>query len=400
MKKVFSLSFLILFFSTSLLFGANTKNRKDYADYKDWQLQVNENFLLQEWETLELNYKNLTLEEYSNKVLQLKDLLNEEKEKGISFVYEDSSIIYWENLNNALNQLEKAILDKNEDKILEARTLTNIAIIDYENLQINIRHNSMKTIFSLFVSLLVILLLFIAATAIFAIRLRKSQENEQETSDFNQKILEVQENERKRLSLELHDTIAQNLRAIQLLTSKAFNLKENDSQLPELKQQVLELESKSILEIRTMCYNLTPPDLDRKDLKAALTHYCSTFKRDTGIECTLVITEDCNFEALTQENQLDIFRVIQESLTNVAKHSKAETASVILRNKIESNKKALIIIISDDGVGFIPEKVNSLDSHFGLRGIKERTKYLNGKIKINSEPGEGTEIRMEIPLAK
>ncbi|WP_318743701.1 sensor histidine kinase [Treponema sp.] len=126
-------------------------------------------------------------------------------------------------------------------------------------------------------------------------------------------------------------------------------------------------------------------------------HFCSTFTRDTQIECSLVITEDCDFSVYSSESQLNIFRLIQEALNNAAKHSKAEEITVVIRKDSSSGTDRLRIFITDDGIGFNFESASFLDSHFGLKGMKERTKFLNGTLEINTAPGESTEVKIMIP---
>lgn len=386
--------FVLLMLTVSLF---AEPHKKDYANYKDWQLNSKKAEVIQHWEETELNYANYSLPEYIEQLHHIKEHIESEAHLQNTFEYADSKSLCIQNLLTQLDSLIEAC--KNDDGlgIMNARIKTNLAIIEYENLQVNIVENNYSEIFSLFIYLIIILVLFVFATAFFAIRLVKSIKNEQSTSGFNHKILKTQEQERTKISMELHDTIAQDLRAILLLTEEAFSSK-NDEEAKKLQSKVLELESKSIMSIRTICYNLTPPDLDRKDLRSALSHYCSTFQRDSNIECSLVITEDCNFDNFTKEDQLNFFRLVQEALNNVAKHSKAEEVTIVIRTKNAGGEQHLLLLITDDGVGFNLESTKFLDSHFGLRGMKERTNLLNGKFKINTAPDEGTEVQIEIPL--
>ncbi|MBQ0051809.1 MAG: sensor histidine kinase [Treponema sp.] len=385
-----------MFFSLNVF---SEKNR-DYANYKDWQILSEKSHFLQLWENTELEFLSFDSEIYVNKIEELKSAFEVELNGQKTFEFEQEKNEAAKKVLGSLEKLQKAAESGVHKEISLCRIETNLAIIGYVNLKANIMDHNTDSMLFLFLVLFVILVLFVVSTAVFATRLKHSRKNEKSTSDFNQKIIEAQEKERKRISLELHDTIAQNLRAIQLLTSQAFSAGGDEDELSEIKKQVLELESKSIIDIRTLCYNLTPPDLDRKDLRSAITHFCSTFKRDTKIDCSLVITDDFNFANYSPENQLNIFRLIQEALTNAAKHSKAEEITVVIRKDNSNNSggsKRLRILITDDGVGFNLESASFLDSHFGLKGMKERTKFLNGTLKINTAPDEGTEVQIAIP---
>ena len=126
-------------------------------------------------------------------------------------------------------------------------------------------------------------------------------------------------------------------------------------------------------------------------------------KNNTGIEFKIVILEsDRNFvENLSDSLKLQVFRIIQEAIKNIEKHSKAHEASLILRKE---GKKDLGLLVSDDGIGFDMKKIHQYlidsHSHFGINGMMQRVKSLNGKISFNTEPLEGTLIHISIPCAK
>ena len=395
--KFIRIKFILICSLVFLSFPLSSEKRKDYANYLDWQISSEKSEFIKLWEETELNFQSLDSESYVKRIEELSLAFQNELNCQNTLEFEQSKNDAARAVLDSLEKLHETARTGIHRNISICRIKANIAIINYVNLKANIMNHNTSTLFFLFFVLFLILVLFAASTAFFAMRLRKSRKNEKSTSDFNQKIIEAQEKERKRISLELHDTIAQNLRAIQLLTSQAFSTEDESSGNPELKKQILDLESKSIIDIRTLCYNLTPPDLDRKDLRAALSHFCSTFARDTKIECSLVITEDCDFSVYSSEDQLNIFRLIQEALNNAAKHSKADEITVVMRKDVNNENEQLRILITDDGVGFNLESASFLDSHFGLKGMKERTKFLNGTLKINTAPEEGTEVQITIP---
>nr|MCR4823668.1 hypothetical protein [Treponema sp.] len=252
--------------------------------------------------------------------------------------------------------------------------------------------------------------------------------------NYNALCLKIQENERKFLSHELHDTVAQDLKGIQFITaelSKPGNL--NERKIIELSHRADSTAKKAITNVRTLCYNLTPPELECNNLAEALATTCANFTNETNVECPLVITNKDFINSFDKDSQLYIFRIVNEALENIKKHAEAEEASVILREELKSNKnskfpvKYLTLMIFDDGNGFDVksyiteisingnlnvEKSNKNSSHyknseknnqirhFGLRGIIDRVNTLGGKLEIKSAEGEGTEIKISIPYRR
>lgn len=205
---------------------------------------------------------------------------------------------------------------------------------------------------------------------------------------FTQKILRAQEQERLRISTELHDTIAQNLKSIQL---KSENL-END--------EITSLSKKSITLIRALCYNLMPPDfvMSESGVKPRLEHLLAFLCRDVsdkGMSCHFFADENIPLFD-DSEKLLNVFRIVQEALNNAVKHSQAEQCSVLLKSKDEDK---ILIFITDDGKG-IPEEVlqKGKINHYGIQSMHIRAKMIGAKLTINSKKDEGTEVRLEVKV--
>ena len=200
-------------------------------------------------------------------------------------------------------------------------------------------------------------------------------------------VLNELEKERSRISRELHDTVAQDLRAACIIQ------KTNSNQ-----NKILELQQNAIKQIRSICYQLNPPGIENGKLDDLLAELCDNFQKNTNIECSLHLSDDNLFNTVVGTDKLNIFRIVQESLTNVEKHSRA-TSVVINARK---SKLGIVIFISDNGKGFDIQSIlksntyPSERSHFGLTGIQQRVKLLNGKLKITSSAESGTEIRVEV----
>jgi len=205
------------------------------------------------------------------------------------------------------------------------------------------------------------------------------------------KIINAQEVERKNIAGKLHDVIAQDLTAIQ------FDLKMCQQILPDKSNPIIlklkeseDLVGHSLENLRYLTSDLRPPVLDHFGLPSAIHWYVDNFTKRTGLKIDLKISESsCNFPV---EFETAIYRIIQESLTNVAKHAKATRVSISLYKKGNISR----IIIKDNGIGFEPDSI-SLKDGFGLIRLKENTELLGGKFKIISKSGSGTKLNITLP---
>jgi signal transduction histidine kinase len=211
---------------------------------------------------------------------------------------------------------------------------------------------------------------------------------------LNQHLVEVRENERNQIALNLHDDLGQKLTAINLdiawLKSRiGVQSKSVREKLEEMSTMIKE----TIESIKETSSFLHPAILFDLGLVPAIKSQLGKFEKQTGIKCHFYFRPQ---EFLLEDRlALILYRILQESLTNIARHSGASEADVnlyVLTNKIE-------LIIKDDGVGIEKNKVNSIKS-MGVAGIKERVKSVNGKITIISVHGSGTLIKVAIPLQK
>ena len=209
-------------------------------------------------------------------------------------------------------------------------------------------------------------------------------------------IINTQEQERHRLSRELHDDTAQELIDVghdidEILESSVDIPGEVQGGLVELRKSVDEILEKT----RRAIQGLQPPLLDELGIKPALLWLCGSLAEETEIE----VEADIDFpeERLTQEIKIVLFRVTQEALNNIKKHSQAKKVTVALG--VTQDKATLMII--DDGVGFTPSRRDKLlsEGKFGLAGLQERVELINGSFNLRSKPGEGTVMRVEIPLS-
>lgn len=211
------------------------------------------------------------------------------------------------------------------------------------------------------------------------------------------KIIEAQEDERSRMARDMHDGPAQSLANIIVKAELCERLLDVDkdrakNELHNLKGVI----RGTLKDVRKIIYDLRPMSLDDLGLIPTLERYISIFEEDTGIKVSLKTFG--SFGDLESPVQIAIFRIIQESLSNIRKHSKAKTTSII----IEKSLAKINLSIMDDGIGFDPENYkqnsNFVSSGFGLMNIKERVELLKGELHINSSPNLGTRISLFIPL--
>jgi two-component system sensor histidine kinase UhpB len=202
----------------------------------------------------------------------------------------------------------------------------------------------------------------------------------------------VREEERSYIAREIHDELGQALTAL-----KMDLIWINRHLLPEQKEiiakiyEMFSLIDQTIHSVRRIATDLRPGLLDDLGLSATIEWYCEDFQNRTGINCLL---EKSPAEIiLDQERSIAIFRILQEALTNVARHAKANCVRV----KIERQDCLFRMVIHDNGIGIKPEQVN--DPHnLGLVGLRERVYPFNGQISIEGYPGKGTLVEVKIPI--
>lgn len=224
-------------------------------------------------------------------------------------------------------------------------------------------------------------------------------------SDF---MIKGMESERTRISKEIHDSVLQDLKALSL---KAEILVNSDNQNSTLKKELLSETAVCIKKLRSICNNLTPVEFKNKNINTngfiiALQNLTEQFTEHTKTLCILKIQEQLDISSLDRLQSINIFRIIQEALNNAEKHAEATNVSIIITSTDGSEKdnvqNILKIFITDNGKGFDSSlilKENGVNhGHFGLYNMKERAKDIGAAIEIISEEGEGTEIKLEVPL--
>jgi PAS domain S-box-containing protein len=207
-------------------------------------------------------------------------------------------------------------------------------------------------------------------------------------------LLEVYERHRQLMAYEIHDGVTQPLAgALMTLEGTVPLLQENCANVTRQGfSRVADLLREGIAQSRRLMGGLRPPVLDESGLPAALDYLAHEVRKDSGIEVALALEMEAGRLAAPLETA--VFRIVQEGLANVGRHSRSPSARVAVLQKGDR----LRIEVEDQGVGFDPEAVDP--ARFGLQGIRERARLLGGEATIQSAPGRGTRIAVDLPVVK
>jgi signal transduction histidine kinase len=226
--------------------------------------------------------------------------------------------------------------------------------------------------------------------------LEQSQQMQEQLRLLSRELLSAQEEERKKISRELHDVIAQtlagiNVRLAALKKEAAFNsvgLEQNIASTQQLVQESVDI-------VHQFARELRPTVLDDLGLIPALHTFMRTFRQQTGIRVSL--SAFAAVEQVNGDKRTVLYRVAQEALTNVARHAQASEAEVRIQ-KLDGN---VCMEIKDNGKGFLQEHLSrdKKSKRLGLMGMRERLEMVKGNFTIKSTPGKGTTVQAQVPLA-
>jgi PAS domain S-box-containing protein len=207
-------------------------------------------------------------------------------------------------------------------------------------------------------------------------------------------LIKAQENERLKISRDLHDHIAQDLSTLKISLETLFKNQPED--ITNKVSQLSNILQRSIATVRDMAYDLRPPGLDQLGLVKTLYLYCEDFSKSSGAEIDFAAAGVDELD-LEYETEINIYRLIQEALNNIKRHAGADRATI----RLVASSPVIVIRIKDNGKGF---DVNDRrrralkEKRMGLQSMVERVGLLAGKISIQSRPTKGTYILIEIPL--
>jgi PAS domain S-box-containing protein len=213
---------------------------------------------------------------------------------------------------------------------------------------------------------------------------------------LSRRLLQNQDEERRHFARELHDSAGQTLAALGMTVSTIARAAKANS--PELEQEIVEAQTmvqQLTREIRTTSYLLHPPLLDEIGLRAAAEWYVHGLAERSGLDVCITMSD--NFERLSSELELVIFRLIQECLTNIHRHSNSKTAAI----RIEKQGSTIFVEVRDHGQGMSAERlaeIRSKGSGVGVRGMRERVRQFKGDLTIESDRS-GTKVSVTLPLS-
>lgn len=226
-------------------------------------------------------------------------------------------------------------------------------------------------------------------------QLRRIRHRRAMQSEFSRQLIHSQEQERKRIAGELHDSLGQNLLVAKNLALTGVNGSPNRPETAKLFGDISEVVSTALNEARSISKALRPPEIDRMGLSKALTGMIQRAGESAGIECSVNVDDIDGL--LSADDAINLYRMVQEGMNNIVKHARARRAEI----EVVHHPDHLAVRIADSGCGFDVGRAraaNSPHAGTGLAGMEERTRLVGGEFEIFSQPGKGAAIKIRIPV--
>ena len=266
-----------------------------------------------------------------------------------------------------------------------------------------------SSVFNIWLFITIILFVLLAVAIVIIITLHSKKYEQHLNKKDKRLIFTIQNNERTKISHDLHDSVVQTVRAIRTdVEMLKVQPEENAKQ-----QQIIKEITDCVVLLRNICYNLSPAEIslaENKDGQSGTTNHlellsvidtlCKQFSQKTKIPCT--INTDTNFyiPIFTLEVSKYIVRVIQEILSNIEKHSFATSVSILISNEQLEEKEMLKLVVIDDGIGCEQSEMTKNKHHFGVRNIIENINLAGGKVEFYTKPNEGMNIVLKVPCSR
>ncbi|HYC60115.1 MAG TPA: sensor histidine kinase [Thermoanaerobaculia bacterium] len=215
-----------------------------------------------------------------------------------------------------------------------------------------------------------------------------AEQAEHEMRLLSQQLVAAQEEERKKLTRELHDHVGQMLTALRMEISRADRARGADTQVRNAIGEAKRLLDTILRSVRDLVMGLRPSMLDDFGLQPALEWHVRDFRRRFGIRADLILSGE--LDTLPDQHRTSVYRIVQEALTNCARHSHAKRVEVVVRYE----QNTLHVRIADDGIGIDPARARGM----GLLGIEERVRELHGSFEITSRDPQGAELHVTMPV--
>ena len=219
------------------------------------------------------------------------------------------------------------------------------------------------------------------------------EEKEKVRVELIKKMINIQEDERKRIARELHDETSQSLTSLMLILKTAQQTN-NIKAIQELATTSRDVIYNTLEEIQKISYELRPMALDKLGIDGALKRYIQELAQHVDIDIHYE-NKDCKLPRLGSIIETTVYRIVQEALTNAVRHARPQNIEITLR----SEKNKVEVIVQDDGIGFDLDYVQRHGKEaLGIMGMQERAALVGGKIEIDTAPGKGTRILLKLPL--
>ena len=223
-------------------------------------------------------------------------------------------------------------------------------------------------------------------------QMAKDEDSARTLQRLSSQLINAQEEERRSIARELHDEVGQVLTAIKVELAIAQRAIEADGGRAQVLQDARSIADSALHTVRNLSHLLHPPLLDDLGLPAAIDWYLRGFSRRHNVHVDLL--HDPMPDRLTPETEAAAYRIVQEALTNVAKHAQATVCRVF----VQRLPNTVLITIEDNGAGFDPTAAaRAADRGLGLIGIRERVSQLQGTLRLESSPGKGARLTVELP---
>ncbi len=289
--------------------------------------------------------------------------------------------------------LREQVLPRREAVLMLAREIEDLnnANLAAERAEVTRRQAEFRGGLRLLLWQSVSLGLIVAVAAVVRLRVleRRSAEAERQMRELSKELVATQEEERRKLSRELHDHIGQVLTALRMELGRIERLEGAGG--PPLSQAVVEsrtLVDNMVRSVRDLALGLRPSMLDDFGLQAALEWHVRDFTRRYGLHVEL--TMDGDYAGVSDPQRTCVYRTVQEALTNCAKYARASRVDVVVRE----TREGIVVSVTDDGIGIDPAR---RQSGLGLRGIEERVRDLKGTVTVGAAGGAGTRLVVRLP---
>ncbi len=257
-----------------------------------------------------------------------------------------------------------------------------------------------------FCTMLILIILLTITVFVFLIiyivnKKHSKKTNTESIKERNRMIFEIQEKERAKISRDIHDSVVQDIRVIRLETENLVVDEESKSKQTKIE----DIATDCIIKLRNICYNLTPAELtihnkgesSKLELISIINSLVQQFSSRTHFPCLFKVEEGFEYPVLEKEVTQNLFRVIQEVLNNIEKHSYATQASIFIKEE----NGILQIYITDDGIGCNQEELQKKlqkKEHLGLRSMIDRMELIGGKVEFFTAQDDGMEVKISLPL--